>query len=469
MGEIVGAYLMPHPPVIIPEVGKGREKEIYDTIQSMNKVAQDIADKKPDTIILISPHGALFKDAVAIMGTPKLKGQLDEFGAKQVCVEKNNDLELGKEIDLISWSEGIPTVFLDDEKIQSYHVSSRLDHGAMVPLYFVEKAYSSYDLVHINYGLLSKKELYAFGEIISSCVEKSDKKVVIIASGDLSHKLTPDAPAGYNEKGILFDEKLLGLLAASDIEGIFSIEDSLANDAGECGLRSIEMMLGAFEGKNISVEVLSYEGPFGVGYGTAIIVPGERNTGRSFKNKISELMNKKITKVREKEDEYVTLARKALEYFVLHNKKLKLPLDTSTDIIKKKAGVFVSIKEEGELRGCIGTIEATQENIGEEIIRNAIQSGTQDPRFHPVEKNELDKLIYSVDILGEPEPIESKDKLNVKEYGVVVESGSKRGLLLPNLEGVETIDDQISIALEKANIRKGEKYRLYRFKVKRHK
>ena len=128
----------------------------------------------------------------------------------------------------------------------------------------------------------------------------------------------------------------------------------------------------------------------------------------------------------------------------------------------------MSIKKDGELRGCIGTIQPTEESIAEEIIRNAIQSGTQDPRFYPVEKDELEKLVYSVDVLGKPEPIEYTSQLDVKEYGVIVESGYKKGLLLPDLEGVDSVEEQLKIALQKANIGKGEKYKMYRFKVERH-
>ncbi len=469
MGEIIGAYLMPHPPVIIPEVGKGREKEISDTIVAMNHISRDIAEKKPDIIILISPHGALFRDAVAITGISELEGSLKEFGAKQVKIEKKNDLELAKEIELAAWEEGIPTVFLDSDKIKEYKVSTKLDHGATVPLYFIEKAYPGYQLVHINYGLLSKIELYTFGGIMASCVEKTHKKAVIIASGDLSHKLTPDAPAGYNKKGAIFDKKLLGLLEKGDIPGIFSIEDALVNEAGECGLRSIEMMLGAFEGKDISITILSYEGPFGVGYGTAVIEPERKNSERIFKDKITDIINEKINKFRDNESEHVKLARSALENYISTGKIIEIPSDIGSELNNKKAGVFVSLKKDGELRGCIGTIQPVENSIAEEIIRNAIQAGTQDPRFYPVEESELDKLIYSVDILGEPELVENKSMLNVKTYGVIVESGSRKGLLLPNLEGVDTVDEQVDIALKKASIRRNEAYKIYRFKVDRYK
>jgi AmmeMemoRadiSam system protein A len=136
---------------------------------------------------------------------------------------------------------------------------------------------------------------------------------------------------------------------------------------------------------------------------------------------------------------------------------------------KKKAGVFVSLKKHGELRGCIGTIAPVTDSIAEEIIRNAVSACAEDPRFDPVSKDELDELVYSVDLLSPAEPIPSADMLDPVKYGVIVTSGHKRGLLLPNLEGVDTIEQQIEIAMRKAGIHKNESYTLERFEVVRHK
>jgi AmmeMemoRadiSam system protein A len=135
--------------------------------------------------------------------------------------------------------------------------------------------------------------------------------------------------------------------------------------------------------------------------------------------------------------------------------------------MKQRAGVFVSIKKRGELRGCIGTFMPTRTNVAEEIVANAISSATQDPRFMPVEASELDDLEYSVDILTEPEPVRSTDQLDPRKYGVIVECGYRRGLLLPDLAGVEKVEEQIEICRAKAGISDGEPIRLYRFRVER--
>jgi AmmeMemoRadiSam system protein A len=138
------------------------------------------------------------------------------------------------------------------------------------------------------------------------------------------------------------------------------------------------------------------------------------------------------------------------------------------ELLTRRAGAFVSLHRNGSLRGCIGTIQPTRRSVAEEILQNAVSACSQDPRFSPVTPEELSSLEISVDVLGELEPIDSPDQLDVKRYGVVVSCGRKRGLLLPNLEGVDTVEEQIRIARQKGGIRETEPYRLERFEVVRH-
>lgn len=162
------------------------------------------------------------------------------------------------------------------------------------------------------------------------------------------------------------------------------------------------------------------------------------------------------------------LARESLIHFLKHGTFLAKPLELP-DPLNGQAGVFVSFKKKGELRGCIGTFAPTQPTIAEEIIRNAVSAGTEDPRFWPIELEELAELEVSVDVLGAPEQIDSAQELDPKNYGVIVRKGRRSGLLLPDLEGVDTIDEQLSIAMQKAGIRPDEEIDLYRFTVTRYK
>ncbi len=163
------------------------------------------------------------------------------------------------------------------------------------------------------------------------------------------------------------------------------------------------------------------------------------------------------------------LARETLEAYVRERKIIDMPAWVPEDFLERRAGVFVSLKKGGGLRGCIGTISPVRDNMAEEIIENAISAGMQDPRFEPVSTGELAALTYSVDVLGEPESIGSLGELDVKKYGVIVTAGYKRGLLLPDLEGVDTPEEQVSIALRKAGIGPYEDYAMERFRVDRFK
>ncbi|HEY3297390.1 MAG TPA: AmmeMemoRadiSam system protein A [Armatimonadota bacterium] len=166
-------------------------------------------------------------------------------------------------------------------------------------------------------------------------------------------------------------------------------------------------------------------------------------------------------------DPLVALAKEAVEEFVKSGRKKAVPASVSAELAQK-AGAFVCLKKSGNLRGCIGTIEATQPSIAGEIINNAISAASRDPRFEPVRADELDDLAYSVDVLNEAEPVDSIDELDPKKYGVIVESGHKRGLLLPDLEGVNTVEEQLGIAMQKAGILHSEPISVWRFTVTRH-
>lgn len=167
------------------------------------------------------------------------------------------------------------------------------------------------------------------------------------------------------------------------------------------------------------------------------------------------------------EDIHIELARRAIFEYVKTGRKISPP-DPLPDELKVRAGAFVSLKKHGDLRGCIGTYLPVHENLAEEIIENAISAATRDPRFPPVEEWELEDLDVSVDVLTPPEPVSDVSALDAKRYGVIVKSGWRTGLLLPDLEGVDTPEHQISICMMKAGIRPGEPYDLYRFEVERH-
>ena len=169
-----------------------------------------------------------------------------------------------------------------------------------------------------------------------------------------------------------------------------------------------------------------------------------------------------------KKEDVPNLAKKTIEEYILHGRMYEIDQDLSEEL-NREAGVFVTLKKNGDLRGCIGTIRPTQKNIAAEVQKNAISAAEHDPRFPAVSGDELNEIDYSVDIIGEMEKVDSKEELNPKKFGIMVKGGHQTGLLLPDLEGIDTIEKQINIARKKAGLSKDADIEIYRFEVKRYK
>lgn len=458
---IIAAFMAPHPPLIVPEVGKGEEKKIINTINAYQEIARRIGKIKPETIVLISPHQIMYTDYFHISPGKGAKGDMSQFRAGKVKLEVFYDTVFVEKLCRLAEVRNLPAGTLGER-------DRKLDHGTMVPLYFVEQYWKEYQLVRVGLSGLPLIKHYELGQCIQRAAETLDKKVVLIGSGDLSHRLKEEGSYGYKEEGPVYDSRLMDVMGRAAFGELLEFSEDFCEKAGECGHRSFTMMAGALDKMEISAEALSYEGPFGVGYGICSYIPCGGNPERNFKEQYEEKERKRILEQREKEDAYVRLARRTIEEYVRNGRKIEVPKELPEEMYSSRAGVFVSIKEDGKLRGCIGTIRAVRASIAEEIIENAISASTRDNRFSPIELGELERLVISVDVLGDMEKIDSPDKLDVKRYGVVVTNGYRRGLLLPNLEGVDTVKEQVAIAKNKAGIGEREEVELERFEVVRH-
>jgi AmmeMemoRadiSam system protein A len=249
---------------------------------------------------------------------------------------------------------------------------------------------------------------------------------------------------------------------------LFDFDETFCEKAAECGHRSFVIMAGAFDGVSVDVEKLSHQDVTGVGYGICSFHAGEHDESREFLAAYLDEQAEASKEHFDNADEYVKLAWKSLESYITKHESISIPEGLPKEMLEKQAGAFVSIHENGALRGCIGTILPTTGSVAQEIIDNAVSAATRDPRFDPITPEELPWLEVNVDVLSEPEDIDSPDELDVKKYGVIVSCGSRRGLLLPDLDGVDTVDQQISIAMRKGGIREGENIKLQRFTVTRH-
>lgn len=464
--SIVAAYMVPHPPLIIPEIGNGKEMGISSTIDSYKKITKEILEINPDTIVIASPHVVSYADYIHISPGKEAVGDFREFGNRELEIKATYDTEFVEKLcDIVEKNNFMAGTLGERDK--------KLDHATMIPLYFIEKESGmpvKPMIVRIGISGLSYPEHYKLGMYIKEATEALGRKTIFIASGDLSHRLKDSGPYGYQKEGPEYDERIMDIMGKGDFGKLFDFKEEFCSEAAECGHRTFVMLAGTLDKTEVKSEKMSYEGPFGVGYGVCSFKVTGEDKRREFLNEFSSILLKKLEQYKENEDEYVMLARKSLETYIRHGVKIPVPDYTSPEIVKNKAGTFVSLKINGSLRGCIGTIAATKDTLAEEIIENAISAGVRDPRFPPVKKEELDKLVYSVDVLGDAEKIESLSQLDVKRFGVIVSQGFKRGLLLPNLEGVDTVEEQISIAKQKAGIDpEDNNIKLQRFEVIRHK
>lgn len=459
---MLGAILTPHPPVLLPEVGKGQEREIAATDRAMRAAAAEVARWSPDVLIVASPHTILYGDYFHIAPGNGATGTMSAFGAPQVRIEAQYDISLRDEIVRRAQSAGLEAGTLGQR-------DPALDHGVLIPLYFLRKAGVDCPIVRMGLSGFSALAHYRLGQCVSEAVEALGRHAVFVASGDLSHKLKSDGPYGFAPEGPVFDKAVTETMASGNFLQFLTMDPALCERAAECGLRSFQMMAGALDGLSVAPQLLSHEGTFGVGYAVALFPVTGRDESRRFSAACEQAQRTRLEERRAREDEWVRLARLSLETYVRTGRRLdSLPDALPRELTEQAAGAFVSLHMGGRLRGCIGTIGPTQESLAWEIIRNAVSAGTRDPRFPAVRAEELDELEYSVDVLGQPESVDALDQLDPRQYGVIVSFGHQRGLLLPDLDGVDTVEQQIDIARQKGGIRATDPYTLQRFKVVRH-
>ncbi|MBR1658378.1 MAG: AmmeMemoRadiSam system protein A [Synergistaceae bacterium] len=441
----IWSALMPHPPVLIHEIGRGREFEAKKTLNGINELTSNL--EKPDSLLVLSPHQPYVPGVLFVNRANFYHGSFAMFGVTNVRITAS------------SQSQHITALceYLAKFSIKTYADSIEdltQDQGSMVPLYFLKQAWGELPEIIIASPIgLTPKEAFEMGKALADF--QSDKRLALLASGDLSHRLTQNAPAGYEpDYAPKFEAAVEEALKNNSPKPIYELDENTLERAGECGLRSVMTMLGLSSGEENEVneiKVFSHEWPFGVGYCTALCE-----------------LSRKLGK---EQPAPVQLARETVKR-LLENAKLPDNGDevVSSSLWSEHKSCFVSIKTKaGELRGCIGTLSPMCESLDKEIIANAVSASIHDPRFPPMTQDELSSVIFSVDVLSKAEPIENIQELNPKKYGVIVSEGYRRGVLLPDLEGVDTAEQQVQIAAMKAGIYNLDKIKLERFTVTRYK
>src|SRR5262249_41925298 len=346
---LVFSGIAPHPPIMVPEVGRESIRDVVDSIDAMAELASRVIDSGAETVALISPHAPLEADSFVAYHGPEVVGDFSRFNAPDTYFTAEVDREL---LDAIR----------DTAAVGQFDVSmladQELDHGIAVPLYFLFRNGWAGKVVTLGYSYLSNEDHVRFGSCIKQAVDQLGRRVAFIASGDLSHRLKPSAPAGYNPDAHIFDEQVVAALRANAPQQITGIDYNLRRLAGECGYRSMLVAIGASSELPLSCEVLSYEAPFGVGY------------------LVAQLTHQACA------SDYLdppALARKAAEPF-RRSVQLIDPFEAATGFLSPPAPCFFSLKRlVGEWGGCIGTSEPGGATLAKKLVANGIGAAPTDP------------------------------------------------------------------------------------------
>jgi AmmeMemoRadiSam system protein A len=450
--------ISPHPPIFVPAVGGSEAHSAQSSLDALEAAHAALERFAPETIVLMSPHAPAFYDAFLVDASARLEGSLGQFGDSEQHAWLG-DPQLAEALLRAADDAGIPAVARsEDSRVRA----GWLDHATIVPLSFLEPT-GRVPLVVLSLSSLDYATHRRFGELIRQSAERLGRKVAFVASGDMSHRLTPGANAGYSPRAAELDATIVSLVREGAFEQLMHIDPGLIEAGGECGLRSV-ITLGGFAGPDpVPTLVLSYEGPWGVGYLTALVGDAAFAAHSEVATATSGM---KGGSAGHDESDIVKLARSTIEHYVRTG---------TTDGVHalddpeypERAGAFVSLHRGGMLRGCIGTIAPTRKSLAEEVAANAIQAATEDPRFSPLSPGELADLDVKVDVLHPPESCTIAD-LDPKNFGVIVTHGYRRGLLLPDLEGVDDVAHQVAIAMQKAGIQPGTNCDIERFKVDRY-
>jgi AmmeMemoRadiSam system protein B/AmmeMemoRadiSam system protein A len=434
-------------PVVAGQFYPGSDSQLRAMIETL----VDEKIQKEEVIGLLIPHAGYiysgpvagaaisrikFKDTFIIIG-PSHTGMGKPFS---VMTEGTWQTPLGEvEID----SELAKQIVAASRNLQDDRLAHQNEHAVEVQIPFLQYFQPDIRIVPIILAYAGATAYKEIGKDIARAIKELNREAVIIASGDMTH-YEPQATAEKKDSQAI--EAMLNLDEDELTRRFEGLNISMCAHGPVVCLISAAKELGATEAELIKYQTSGdTTGDYSavVGYASIIIKSAKMHP-------------------------LAALARETVETYVKEGKMPPPPADLTPEM-KEKAGVFVSIHKLGDLRGCIGTFESQQANVAAEIIANAVSSATRDPRFPPIAPEELKDLDYSVDVLTTPEPIADTSQLDPKKYGVIVECGWRRGLLLPDLEGVDSVDYQIDICRQKGGIDPDEPVQLYRFEVRRYK
>src|SRR3989442_10812624 len=351
---------------MLKEVGGLESQPVHATAQAMRELDVLLAGHRAGVAVVISPHSPSSMTSLPVRHSAHLAGDLARFRAPQVRVEAIVDTAL-------------VTALVGDAHRAGYALiraeESDLDHGVVVPLYSLPQAMANQRCVFLGVSGWPLARFFDFGAWLHQRL--LGRSVILLASGDLSHRLTPDAPYGFRPEGHVFDRLVIDALRDSEWERIEGMDRELIEEAGECGLRPLAILLGAARAAGLSSKVLSYEGPFGVGYPVVAFTPAAGGF------------------------DIQDFGRRAIETY-LRSRQLIDPPQPIPAALQKPAALFVTLRKGRELRGCVGSLRPTEPMAAHELIRYAVASAFCGPRLQAGRVKGVGDPSIKVPLLGAP-------------------------------------------------------------------
>lgn len=437
------ATLMCHAPIVVPTIGGTRAPDCAETTRAMRAAARELVVNQPDLVVLVSPHAPRRRTSWGLTFDARVSGDFARFDHPELAVTLHGSRPAAEALAAHARADGLAVESMSGDD---------LDHGSMVPLWFLAEAGYRDPLLVVALPYDDTETEERFGRAIARAAATRNERWAVVASGDMSHRLTRHAPAGFHPRAHEFDEAFVSAIRDANLRRATSPDPELRELAGEDVIQSTAVAFGAIGDASHGFSLLSYEGPFGVGYCEAIL-----HTDRSSVVSVPPPAFDESLLTR--------IARDAIESSLTKTPYVAPALPAAENA---PHAVFVTLRDaHGELRGCIGRTAPLHATLAEEIADCAVGAAERDPRFDRVTRSELDGLSIEVSILESPVPVKDVSELDPHRYGVVVSTPGRRGVLLPDVPGVESVEQQLSIALRKGEIRANEPHRVEKFGVRK--
>ncbi|MEY4579277.1 MAG: hypothetical protein RL701_3980 [Pseudomonadota bacterium] len=439
------AILMCHAPIVVPEVAGNRARQCSETTRAMADLATRVCAHRPDVLTIISPHAARHATRWGICAQTPLQGNFGRFGAAQIGVTLPGAPDAALRLAPLARELKLTTRELAGDE---------LDHGSLVPLYFLAKAGFRGPVLLLAPPEPGTRTEERMGAAIARAAEEAGERWVVLASGDMSHRLIPGAPDGYHPLAKEFDRTFKARIDAGDLRGACAIDRDLRTLAAEDVVEACTVAAAAVGYRSHGHHTYSYEGPFGVGYLGALLfeeaAPEHGELAGPGKRPWAAMLR---------------IARDAIATKIVHDAYRVPVLPKPWNTVQ---GVFVTLRDRaGALRGCVGHVEPRFATLSEEIAACAAAAATQDTRFPRVTPKELPSLRIEVSLLSKAEPVTDISTLDPKRYGIVVSSGRARGVLLPDADGVDTVEEQLRVAAAKGQLPTSRTWVIHRFDVEK--